>query len=191
MKYILAFFLATLSLCLADAPPDDKPKAQLPTLRTEHTEKRDKQGQVIRYVDTVYRGNERVKKERILRTVKFKKENQEGWAIWRTFYVDGQAVMGETDDGDGKPPMVIFYKDNIPCEMFKRQPDGSVEAVSSEELAQLKGQVEEFLGGFEKVLDKVIERTKTNSVEKVMEDLKADIKQYEQQQKQTEDKNKK
>jgi hypothetical protein len=182
MKCTLALFAVAVSVCIAADSPPESPKAEPPQLTQEHSEKRDEQGRVTAYIDKFYRGNDRVRKERILQTVRFAKK-EGGWGTWRMFYVDGKVVVVEADDGDGKPPTVALFKDNVVYEMFRRRSDGSVEPLSSLELARFRSEQAALVAGIEAVTDAVKERIETNSVQKVMEDLETDLQRNKQKQK--------
>jgi hypothetical protein len=129
----------TFSLCLADETPIAKPLAQSLELRTEHEEKRDSDGKVNAHVDTVYRGN-----VRILVTHKLLTKSKYGTRLIRAYFAEGKDVMDEIHYDDGTQ-VIRLYKDDILCEMFRRKIDGSVEPVSSEELAKLKAQQQELM----------------------------------------------
>ncbi len=181
MKYPLPFLLVALSLCAAAGPSEEQSKTALPLLRTEHKVKRDENGVTNAYIDTVYRGNGRSSQERILQTVTFKKKNQQAWGMWRTYYLDGEAVMSEADDdGDGRPETITLFKNSMVGEMFRRQPDGSVDALSSEELAKFQDEQRAMTGAFGGLLDVVHQRIETNSVAQVMQDLKTELEEYKQ-----------
>ena len=154
-----------VSLCLADSPP-----AQLPDVRKEYVEKRDANGEIIGYVDTTYRG-----KERSLQTVRFKKKDGQGWGMWRTFFVGGRAVMLEESDDNGKSQTISFVNDGNVCEMFKKHQDGSVEPVSSAELAKYEAHQQQFSDQLGKVMEKLSEMLQTNSPEQVMQELKSAV----------------
>ena len=81
------------------------------------------------YVDTVYRGNVRV-----LMTVKMLTKNEYGIKMTRAYFAEGKDVTDEIYYDDGTQ-VVRLYKDGVLCEMFRRQNDGSVEPISSEEVA--------------------------------------------------------
>lgn len=143
MKYSLILLALTLSPCFADGPPGDgaKPVAEL---RKEHEETRGADGQVSRYIDTVYRG-----KECVLRTLRFAKKNKYGIQMSRAYFADSQEVVDELYYDDGTTVIRLYNKD-ILREMFRRKQDGSVEPVSSEELATLQAQQKEVMKTMEK-----------------------------------------
>ena len=178
MKYSLLFLIVAVSPCLADSP-----LAQLPDVRTERVEKRNANGDIIAYVDTAYRG-----KERSLQKVRFKKKDGSGWGMWRTYFVGGKAVMQEQDDADGKSQTISFFRDGMVCEMFRKHQDGSVEPVSSAELAKFEADQQQFNDQMGKVLDKISERLQTNTPEQVLQDLKTAVQQQKQKQEENVDK---
>ncbi len=61
--------------------------------------------------------------------------------------------------------------------MFRRHQDGSVEPVSSAELAKYLADQQKFTDQMGKALDKISERLQTNSPEQVMQDLKTAVQQ--------------
>jgi hypothetical protein len=139
MKHLLPFIVAAFTLCLAGGQSNEKSPARSSELRKEHEEKRDQDGKINAYVDTVFRANVRV-----LMTVKTPTKNKYGIRLTRAYFADGKDVMDEIHHDDGTQ-MIRLYKDDILCDIFRRQMDGSVEPVSSEELATLKGQQQEMM----------------------------------------------
>jgi hypothetical protein len=139
MKYALLFAVMAFSLCPAGGQPNEKSPAQPSELRKDHEERRDKDGNVTSYIDTVFRGNVRV-----MVTHKMLTKNKYGIQMVRAYFVDGKDVVDEIHYDDGTQ-VIRLYKDDVLCEMFRRQGDRSVEPVSSEELAKLKGQQQEFM----------------------------------------------
>ena len=138
-KYSLLLLTVSASLCLS-GPGDEAAKAPTSAIRKEREEKRDKDGKVVAYIETVYRGNERV-----LSTVMITKKTKYGIRVVRAYYSGGKEVFDEIEYDDGRPQTIRLYKDDALCDMFKRQPDGSVEPVSHDELAKLKAQQQELM----------------------------------------------
>lgn len=139
MKHTLPFIVVAFSLCLAGGQTNEKSPARPAELRKVHEEKRDQDGKVNAYVDTVFRGNVRV-----LMTVKALTKNKYGIKMTRAYFTDGKNVVAEIHYDDGTQ-VISLYKDEVLSEMFRRQKDGSVEPVSSEELAKRKGQQHELM----------------------------------------------
>ena len=77
-------------------------------------------------------------------TVKMLTKNKYGIKMMRAYFADGKDAVDEIHYDDGTQ-VIRLYKDEVLCEMFRRQDDGSVEPVSSEELAKLKGQQQELM----------------------------------------------
>jgi len=139
MKYSLLCFVTLFSLNVADGQPKQKSQAQASDLRKEHEEKRDNTGKVNAHVDTVFRGNVKV-----MLTITLLTKNKSGIQISRGYFANGKNVVDEIHYDDGTQ-VIRLYKDDVLCEMFRRRRDGSVEPVSSEELAKLKGQQQELM----------------------------------------------
>jgi hypothetical protein len=139
MKYLLLCFVTILSLSVADAQPNEKSPAQGPELRKEHEEKRDENGKVNAYVDTVFRDNVKV-----MLTVTMLTKNKYRIKMTRAYFANGKNVVDEIHYDDGAQ-VIRLYQDDILCEEFRRQPDGLVTPVSGEELAKLKGQQKELM----------------------------------------------
>jgi hypothetical protein len=191
MKYSKVILALGVFFCLVVGRSDEDLKPELPQVRKEHKEKHDNEGNVIAYIDTVYRGNERVKNERILQTVRSRRKVDGDWVMARTFYLDGQMIMTEVDEGNGTTSVICFLKDNKIFEAFRRQTDGTVEPVPSVELAKLKNDQQAFVEGLGLVMDNVRNSLATNSVEKVLQDLKANIHKHQQDQNEAESSGKK
>lgn len=144
MKHLLLFIVAAISLCLTGGQPNEKLPARSSELRKEHEEKRDQDGKINAYVDTVFRGNVRV-----LMTVRTLTKNKYGIKMTRAYFCEGKDVVDEIHFDDGTQE-IRLNKDDILYEMFRRQSDGSVEPVSSEELVKFKGQQKELMETLEK-----------------------------------------
>ena len=174
MKAILPLFLAAVTACAADAPADNSAPPPISKKRHEH---RDAGGKVDAYAETFYRGG-----DRILIQATYTTPQPNGIRMWREFLVGGHTVLKELDYGDTKPQMVWVYRNNALYDAFRRHADGSVEPMTSEELAKAKREMEEFMGAFEGVMERVRERIETNSVEKVLGDLKMEVDRNKQKQ---------
>jgi hypothetical protein len=140
MKYSFLLLAITVSLCIGGNPRDESAKQQTANVRKEHEDKRDQAGKVVACIDTVYRG-----KERILSTVTITKKTKYGLRLVRAYYAGGREVLDELEYDDGRPQTIRLYKDDVLFDIFKRQSDGSVEPVSSEELEKLKTQQQELI----------------------------------------------
>ena len=149
MKLILPFLLAAVMASAAGTQPD---QSGLPHISKQRHEHRDANGKVDAYADTFYRGG-----ERILVQATYTAPKPSGIKMWREFLVGGKTVLKEMDYGETKPQMVWVYRDGSIYEAFRRHADGSVEAMASEELAMAKREVEEFMTGFERVMERVKE----------------------------------
>lgn len=174
MKRIIPLLFAAILVSAADAPLD---KRGLPEITKKHHESLDASGKVTCYGDTFYRGG-----KRILVQAVYTGPTQSGIKMWREYFVDDQTVVREMDYGTNKPAMVWIWREGSLHEAFRRNADGSVEPISSQELAKVKGETEAILTGFGRVMKEVSARTETNSVEKVMGDLKTEVEQYKQKQ---------
>ena len=173
MRMTLLVFLVAASVCLAGAPAPQSTQSPLPELRQEHREMRDKDGQAYGFVEKLYRG-----KERILETVQYKTARgiyaAGGW--FRIYRAKGRPVLLEEDTkGDGNVTMRVFSKDGElgVTEAFRRQADGSVAPVSSEDLLRLNleavvshAAAQDLVGRIEKA----VETHKT--ADEAIEDLK-------------------
>lgn len=179
MKYVLSILTAATAVCLADGRAEQTPSTRLPEIRKVHREHRDTNGEVSAYTDTFYRGE-----ERILIQATYTKPTKSGIKMWREFVVGRTTVTKEMDYGDDKPRLILVYRDGALYEAFRRRADGSVEPMSSDELSKAKAEMQEFMAGFEAVMERVAERLQTNSVEKVVQDLKSEVEQAKQKQKQ-------
>jgi hypothetical protein len=144
MKHLLPFIVAAFTLCLAGGQSNEKLPARSSELRKEHEEKRDQDGKINAYVDTVFRGNVRV-----LMTVRTLTKNKYGIKMTRAYFAGGKDVVDEIHYDDGTQ-RISLYKEDILCEMFRRQGDGSLEPVSSEELVKFKGQQKDLMETLEK-----------------------------------------
>ncbi|MEY2428253.1 MAG: hypothetical protein QOJ40_1138 [Verrucomicrobiota bacterium] len=113
--------------------------AQAAEIRREHKQTRDQDGQVDSYIDSVYRGKERI----LLTDIRLKK-NKYRIRMIRAYFANGKDVVDEIDYEDGTQ-VIRLYKDDSLSEMFRRQVDGTVEPVSSEELAVLKARQHEMM----------------------------------------------
>ena len=140
MKYSLLVLAVTASLCLAGNQSDKSTNGSASELRREHEDKRDKDGQVVACIDTVYRG-----KERILSTVTITKRSKYGVRVVRAYYAGGKEVFDELEYDDGRPQMIRLFKDDMLSDEFKRKPDGSVEPVGSKELAKIQAEQRELM----------------------------------------------
>ena len=173
---MLSIFLAAVAALAADTPSEHGQGA-LPQVSKKRHETRDASGEVCAYAETFYRGG-----ERILIQATYTKPQPSGIKMWREYMVGG-TVLKEMDYGAAKPQIIWVFQNGAVHEGFRRHPDGSVEPMTGEELAKAKSEAGEFMAGFEQVMEKVRERIQTNSVEKVMRDLKTEVDQYKQQQK--------
>lgn len=170
MKRAFIAFLAFLSVCLAVEPTEKSSQAPPPEIRKEHKEYRDKDGQLTATIEKTFRG-----KDCILRTVVHKTKDGR-FAVGgcqRIYSVGGKLVLFENDfDGDGIIDEITVCRESADCEIFRRHPDGSIEPVSSEELAQQK--FEGAIAGaiFEGAMSRVLTNLQTHTVDEVMDDLK-------------------
>ena len=173
MKLTLLVVCAAVSICLASGPTPKPAQAAVPELRQEHREKRDKDGQVYAAIDTVYRG-----KERILDTVRYTRAHgaYAAGGGWRIYRVGGQPAMLEDEKtANGKVTVRLYGKsDDLEIfEVFERGTNGSVEAVSSEELAKLKVQAAAESAAAQAIVDRIQKTVETNTtVDAAMEDLR-------------------
>ena len=173
MKLTLLVVCAAASICLASEPGLKPAQDAVPQLRKEHKEKRDVDGQVHSFIDSVFRGQ-----ERILDTVRYKRARGAyaagGW--FRIYRVGGEPVMLEEDkNADGKVTVRLYGKsDSLEVfEVFERGTNGLVEAVSSEEMAKLKAQAAIESAGAEAIVERIQKTVETNStVEGAMEILR-------------------
>jgi hypothetical protein len=135
MKYSLLILAVAASLCLAGNLSDESINGHASELKREHEDKRDKDGQVVAHIDTVYRG-----KERILSTITLTKKSKYGLRVARAYYAGGKEVLDELEYDNGRPQTIRLFKDDVLYEEFQRRPDGSVEPVSGEELARIQAE---------------------------------------------------
>jgi hypothetical protein len=148
MKLTILIFGITSSLCFADASPEQKPDAKPSEIRTVREEKKDADGHVGASIDRVYRGA-----EQILMTVRLK-QNHYGVRMIRSYFARGKIVLEETDYDDGRAQMIRTYRDDVLCEIFRRQSDGTITPASAEELAKLKSSQRDLMEGGSKETDK-------------------------------------
>jgi uncharacterized protein YdcH (DUF465 family) len=164
------------AVCFADDATNTNKTVQLPELRKEHHEWQGPNGS-IRYRDEIYRG-----KERILRTVKFQNETTKAWETWQYFYIDGKAVMFESYGSDGKSQTITLIKDDQTYDKFQRRQDGSLEPLSSEELAKLKVEEQKFNGEAEKFTEVLATEIATNSTGNATQIAKEAVQKFKQEQ---------
>jgi hypothetical protein len=180
MKQVLTFLVAATAVCCAGCRPADQgAQPELSQISKKHREHRDTNGEVDGFTDTFYRG-----KERILIQAIYTKPTESGIRMWQEYVLDRKLVVKEMDYGDRKPPVVLLYRDNALYEAFRRHADGSVEPISSDELTKAKAELREFMAGFESAMERVRESSETNSVEKVIQDLKTEVEQQKQKKEQ-------
>jgi hypothetical protein len=148
MKLTILIFGVTSLICFADESFKQKPDAKLSEIRTEREEKKDADGSVSASIERVYRGE-----EQILMTVRLK-QNRYGVRTIRSYFAKGKIVSEETDYDDGRPQMIRTYSDDTPCQVFRRQPDGSIKPASADELAKLQSSYRELMQGASKEADK-------------------------------------
>lgn len=171
MKLNFLILFTSVSICVGGE--SDVTPAQVPPTKitTKQREVRDG-GQVIASVETVYRG-----KDRILDSTKYMvaRGNYAAGGRFRIYRVGGKPVLLEEDyKGDGNVTIRVFGRSGSleDFEVFKRQSNGSIEPVSSAELARLKREDREMGQFSESFARWVSDELKTNSPEKVMSDVK-------------------
>jgi hypothetical protein len=175
---VLAVSLVLAGCGKNPSPPEQTSKANLPEVRKERREHRGPGGGIDAYVDTFYRG-----KERILIQAAYTVPTPSGIKMWREYVVDRKTMVKEMDYGDGKPQLVLVYRDGSLFEAFHRSANASVEPISSDELAKTKAETQEFMAAFEGVIGRVRERAGISSSAKAVDELKTELKQYQQSQK--------
>ena len=182
MKTLNANIIAVLTgvfvtaICFADDTTNTNETVQLPELHKEHHEWLGPEG-TTRYRDDIYRG-----KEQILRTVKFQNETTKTWETLQYFYIGGKAVMFENYDGDGKSQTITLIKDDQTYDKFQRQQDGSLEPLSSKELAKLKVGEQKFINEAKKFTDVLATEIATNSTGNATQMVKEAVQEFKQEQ---------
>ena len=134
-------FAALTGLSFANDSLNQKPDAKPSEIRTVREEKKDADGTVSATIESVYRGS-----EQILMTVRLKQNHYRVRTI-RSYFANGKIVSEETDYDDGRPQMIRTYSDDTPCQVFRRQPDGSIKPASVDELAKLRASYRELMQG--------------------------------------------
>jgi hypothetical protein len=148
MKFTILVFVITSSLCFAADSPNQKSDAKPPEIRTVREEKKDADGTVSTTIERVYRGP-----EQILMNVRLKQNHYHVRTI-RSYFAKGEIVSEETDYDDGTPQMIRTYSGDRPCQVFRRQPDGSIKPASADELAKLNSSYREIMQAATKQADK-------------------------------------
>jgi hypothetical protein len=134
MRYLLVTILMIVSACLADGQSTNG----VPPLKVKHHQWEAVHGQT-HYEDRFYRGD-----QLIMRALKFQNEHTQKWEIWRFYYIDDKWVMLEDDPGSGEPVTVSLIRNGATYDAFKRQSDGTVTPLSSEELAKIMAREKEL-----------------------------------------------
>src|SRR5215469_5832289 len=131
MKTIILLILFSSSLCGADIYTTNT----VGDLTTVIRERSAENGLPQRHLETVYRG-----KKLILRTVSMHDKNGNLVLNSRSYYVDGDCVMIESDDtGDGRGGQVLLkHPGTDDIEMFTRMTNGTIEPASTKDLTTWK-----------------------------------------------------
>ena len=135
VKTTFMILLAFVLVCFADEPASKREQSPSPEIRKEHQESRDKDGHLVSTLDKTYRG-----KECILAICSFKTPTGRfaNGGSRRVYLVAGKAALFEEDfDGDSIIDEITICREGG-CEIYRRNLNGFMEPVSSEELMKQK-----------------------------------------------------